>query len=283
MSTALSACNNGSNNDGNNDDTRTFQVTFDYNYPDAPSPIVVNVNDGETVAEPAAPTRQDYDFTGWFTDSACNTAFVFTTAITANTTLYAGWNSQIPIRTGITGLSFTSSVTALQGIWTVVKVYANGNVSDAVANAITLSITLNLDPYELVDGDAYIHNQVYNLSGIMTFGINAINTILSADDVENYRGDASWDSFVMGKVVNDGGVYQQPGPAIMNFRDIDDYGLFLDLVAGVSAQINTKNRNLIIGMNNDGQLLLGYSSVHLELPSVNGDWEYCLIFEKAIA
>lgn len=187
----------------------------------------------------------------------------------------------IPVRTGITGLSFTSSVTALEGTWTVVKVYADKSVSNATVNAITFKISLDLDPFELVDGDSYIHNQVYNLTGIMTFGVAEINTELSADDVDNYRGTAMWDSFVMGKVVDEGGFYEQPGPAIMSFRDIDDYGLYLNLVAGISAAIDTTNKNLIIGMNNDGQLLLGYSSVHLERPSVEGDWEYCLILEKA--
>jgi hypothetical protein len=198
----------------------------------------------------------------------------------ATTTTTSG-TVDIPVRTGITGLSFTSSVTALAGTWKVVKVYADGNVSNAVSDAITLTITLDLDPYELVDGVAYIHNQLYNLAGIMTFGIADINTALGVDDVDNYRGSAFWDTFVMGKVVADGGWYEQPGPAIMTFRDIDDYGLFLNLVAGISADIDTTNKDLIIGMNNDGQLLLGYSSVHLERPTVtDGDWEYCLIFEK---
>lgn len=189
-------------------------------------------------------------------------------------------DDDIPVRTGITGLSFTHSVSELAGTWNIVKVYAGGNVSDAVADAITLNISLTLDPYELVDGEAYIHNQVYNVTGILTFGISEINTELSADDVDNFRGTAMWDSFVMGKVVDDGDFYEQPGPAIMSFRDIDDYGLYLNLVAGITADIDTTNKNLIIGMNNQGQLLIGYSSVHLERPSVEGDWVYCLIFDK---
>lgn len=188
----------------------------------------------------------------------------------------------IPVREGITGLSFTNLVTDLEGTWKVVKVYADGNVSNAVADSITLTISKTLDPYELVDGVAYIHNQVYNLTGIMTFGLAEINATLGVDDVENYRGDAMWDAFVMGEVVEDGGWYLQPGPAIMSFlRDLDDYGLFLDLVAGITADIDTTNKNLILGMNNDGQLLLGYSDDHLELPTVtDGEWEYCLIFDK---
>lgn len=212
--------------------------------------------------------------------AACKSGETDPTPVPTEDTQDTDETDEIPVRTGITGLSFTNEVTALEGTWNVVKVYADGSVFDAVSNAITLEITLGLDPYELVDGDAYIHNQVYNLTGILSFGIAEINTELSADDVDNFRGTAMWDSFVMGKVVADGEFYEQPGPAIMSFRDIDDYGLYLNLVAGITANIDTTNKNLIIGMNNDGQLLIGYSTVHLERPSVEGDWVYCLIFDK---
>lgn len=192
-----------------------------------------------------------------------------------------GSGDELPVRTGITGLSFTNEVTALEGNWKISKVYAGGKTTDAVADSISFNIKLELDPSELVDGPAYIHNQVYNLTGNITYGIAAVKDQLTADDVETFKGTAMWDAFVLGEVVEEGQFYKQNGPTIMNFRDVDDYGLFLDQVAGVAASINTKNKILILGMNNDGQLLLGYSSVHLERPNVTGDWEYCLIFQKA--
>ena len=67
----------------------------------------------------------------------------------------------------------------------------------------------------------------------------------------------------------------------MRFQDVDAYGLFLDQIAGVSADIDTTERTLIIGLNNQGQLLLGYSEEHLERPDTEGEWTYCLIFDKA--
>ena len=82
-------------------------------------------------------------------------------------------------------------------------------------------------------------------------------------------------------MVTDGEFYKQPGPATMRFKDVDDYGLFLDQVAGVSADIDTTEKTLIIGMNGEGQLLLGYSEEHLERPGTEGEWVYCLIFDKA--
>jgi len=276
MSTVLSACDNDVT-------TTTWKVTFNYNYTGAPSATVVEVNDGETVDRPAAPTRPEYDFKGWCIDSDCTTPFDFTTPITADITLYAKWELT-PVFVPdpeITRLDFESSVTALEGTWKVVQVYANGSVSDAVADAITLSITAELDPYELVDGEAYIHNQVYNLHGVMTFGLPAINEILDAEEIPPYRGLAWWEDFSLGEVVEEGGFYKQPGPAIMKFgADMRDFGLFLDLVAGISTDIQTNNSDLIIGMNKDGQLLLGYSTAPIQFPEVNGNWSYCLIFDK---
>ena len=180
-----------------------------------------------------------------------------------------------------TDLDYNSDVTALEGTWTLSQVYADGATTDAVANAMSFEISLELDPSELVDEAAYIHNQVYNLTGRLTFGLDTITQTLAADEVEEYKGSTAWSDFARGEVVTDGEFYKQPGPATMRFKDVDDYGLFLDQVAGVSADIDTTEKTLIIGMNGDGQLLLGFSEEHLERPGTEGEWVYCLIFDKA--
>ena len=180
-----------------------------------------------------------------------------------------------------TDLDYSSEVTAMEGTWTLSQVYADGATTDAVADAMSLEISLELDPSELVDEAAYIHNQVYNLTGRLTFGLDAITQTLAADEVEEYKGSTAWSDFPQGEVVTDGEFYKQPGPATMRFKDVDDYGLFLDQVASVSADIDTTEKTLIIGMNGDGQLLLGFSEEHLENPGTEGEWVYCLIFDKA--
>ena len=182
---------------------------------------------------------------------------------------------------GPTDIDFASEVTALEGSWNLSKVFVDGETADAVAGSLALKIELDVDPYELVDGEKYIHNQLYNLTGYLTFGVESVKAELEADDVDSYKGTASWEDFSMGKVMADGEWYEQPGPSIMRFKDIDDYGLYLDEICGAGGDVDTTNKALIIGMNSSGQLLLGYSEEHIERPGTSGEWEYLLIFDKA--
>ena len=178
-------------------------------------------------------------------------------------------------------INYASDVKALEGTWTLSSVVVSGTTYGAVENAMTFELKLDVDPYELVDGAAYIHNQVYNPNGKLTFGIQSIIDALAAEDVEYYKGSATWEEFPKGEVVADGGWYKQPGPATMRFKDIDDFGLFLKEIAGVETEIETTNKSLILGMNAAGQLLLGYSEASLQVEGTTGEWVYVLVFNKA--
>ena len=187
-----------------------------------------------------------------------------------------------PAPEGATGLDFNSNVVDMEGTWNLSAVYVDGEeLAPVSSDAIVMRITKELDPSELVDGPNYIHNQVYNLTGYLSFGISEIADTLAADDIEEYKGSTSWEDFPQGKVVDEGEFYEQPGPATMRFKDIDDYGLYLDQVAGASADVDTMEKTLIIGLNGNGQLLLGFSEDHIERPGTDGDWVYCLVFDKA--
>ena len=68
----------------------SYTVSFDVNGGDAVAPVKV-VN-GKVVAEPAAPTKENNVFLGWYADAKLTTPFAFnTTAIKADTTIYAKW------------------------------------------------------------------------------------------------------------------------------------------------------------------------------------------------
>jgi uncharacterized repeat protein (TIGR02543 family) len=54
------------------------------------------VADGGHATVPVAPTRLDYDFAGWYTESSCVTAWDFQiNTVTADRTLYAKWTAQV--------------------------------------------------------------------------------------------------------------------------------------------------------------------------------------------
>ena len=78
-----------------------FNVTFNLNYEGAPAPTVVPVFDGNPVEQPADPTREGFDFGGWFREADCVNAWNFDTdVVTADITLYAKWTA-IPVFTVI--------------------------------------------------------------------------------------------------------------------------------------------------------------------------------------
>ena len=55
-----------------------------------------NLNYGDKVSEPVAPARSNYDFAGWFKESACINIWNFANdTIIASMTLYAGWTPRM--------------------------------------------------------------------------------------------------------------------------------------------------------------------------------------------
>ena len=70
----------------------TFTVVYDANGHGKTKIDFVNVNKGEKLTEPPAPTPDDgYKYTGWCKDAACKESFKFDTEIDDNYVLYANW------------------------------------------------------------------------------------------------------------------------------------------------------------------------------------------------
>ena len=70
----------------------TYTVVYDANGHGKTKIDFVNVNKGEKLTEPPAPTPDDgYKYTGWCMDPACKEAFKFDTEIDDNYVLYANW------------------------------------------------------------------------------------------------------------------------------------------------------------------------------------------------
>ena len=69
----------------------TFTITFDSQGGSTINSI--RVKDGDTFTLPENPTRQDYNFGGWFLDTAFTTPFTTEYKLTKNITVYAKWTA----------------------------------------------------------------------------------------------------------------------------------------------------------------------------------------------
>ena len=72
------------------------QYTVTFNSMGGSAVQSATVDEGGKVTKPTDPTNDDatLEFGGWYTDQACTQAFDFNTAINANITLYAKWNTK---------------------------------------------------------------------------------------------------------------------------------------------------------------------------------------------
>lgn len=67
------------------------RVTFHLNYVGAGTLDVQQVTSGALLTPPETPVRDGYVFTGWYTNITCNHGFDFSTPVTENLRLFAGW------------------------------------------------------------------------------------------------------------------------------------------------------------------------------------------------
>ena len=73
---------------------KRYQVTFNYGYADKVE--IAEVNEGEKVKEPAKPTRDCYEFKGWYVDQDFSQAYDFDKEVTSKLELFAKWEETQP-------------------------------------------------------------------------------------------------------------------------------------------------------------------------------------------
>jgi hypothetical protein len=169
-------------------------------------------------------------------------------------------------------LNYEAATADYEGTWLLTAAYtAEDGFLEVAPEAIALEITLQVDFGVLVDMEAYIHADVTNLQGTLSFAHDEI-------DMEDYRCSANYDDFTnFGK--NDEGVYASTGAVKFRVRD-DDEGLFFDIITGV--EIDDMELMDVIGLNADGQLILGYSEDHIQRDA-EAEFAYAYIFTKVEA
>ena len=91
-----------------------------------------SVASGSTASRPTDPTKAHYTFANWYTESALTNVYNFSTAVTANLTLYAKWTAEtytiteyaviggaansLATETATYGVSFTPATSAPSGM-----------------------------------------------------------------------------------------------------------------------------------------------------------------------
>ena len=92
--------------------TKSLYKTVTFNSNGGSAVAAQTVDNGGKATKPADPTKSGYTFGGWYSNSGCTTAFDFNSAVTADTTLYAKWNANVPVLTsGVAHVQDTGDVT----------------------------------------------------------------------------------------------------------------------------------------------------------------------------
>ncbi|MCD8022308.1 MAG: hypothetical protein LUF30_04810 [Lachnospiraceae bacterium] len=168
-------------------------------------------------------------------------------------------------------LDYEADPEAFVGTWVVKYAYtAEDGIIEVLEDTCFLEMELSIDTNKLVDEEAYIHADATNLSATMWFENDDI-------DVDEYSCSSNWSDWTVVDVVGEGEC-NFAGATKFKVRD-DDEGIFFDILTGLEDytcdDIELMN---VIGMNADGQLILGYSEDHIESDD-EAEWEYAYIFE----
>ncbi len=169
-------------------------------------------------------------------------------------------------------LNYEADPNDFVGEWTLVAAYtADDGIVDVAEDSISVEIELSIDTNKLVDEAAYIHADATNLSGTMTFTNDDI-------DADEYSISSGWEDWTTVDVIGEGNA-EFWGANKLKIRDDDD-GIYFDVVTGLEDYDDEIELMNVIGLNDDGQLIIGYSEDHIESDD-SAEWEYAYIFEKA--
>ena len=169
-------------------------------------------------------------------------------------------------------LNYEATPDLYEGTWVLTAAYeAEVGMLEVAPDACTLEVKVQIDANKLVDMEKYIHADATNLQGTLSFSHDDI-------DVDDYKCSASYDDFTSFVVVGEGECHSS-GAVKFKVRD-DDEGMFFDVLAGV--EIEDMEVMNVLGVNAEGQLVLGWSEDHIERDA-DAEFAYAYIFTKADA
>ena len=133
-----------------------YTVTFNSN--GGSSVASQTVLEGSTATRPADPTKSGYTFAGWYKDSSLTTAYNFSTAVTANITLYAKWTENAAEPTDDNVFTLTNTLIDGQRVviyhpdrgYAISNVVSSSNSSRLTGQTVTVSNGTITNPADAV-------------------------------------------------------------------------------------------------------------------------------------
>ena len=153
----------------------SYAVSFNKNGYGTSTPATQYVNYGACATQPSDPTETGYTFGGWFTEDACETAYQFTTSVTANRTLYAKWTKN----------TYTITYPSSPEHYTLSTTSNTAQYGDTVSFTVTPDSTYRIvsvtyTPYGDTAHDATLVNGQYQ------FSMPAANVTVSVTVIKTY-------------------------------------------------------------------------------------------------
>ena len=113
----LASCDNSNNEPVNPPVTEKEDITVTFEVNGGSTINKLTIKAGDKVTKPADPTKEDYIFSGWYSDANCTISFDFTKEITTSTTIYAKWTAiaTYTVTFNVDGGSEVASITVKDG------------------------------------------------------------------------------------------------------------------------------------------------------------------------
>ena len=274
-----------------NGEVRLCKIKFDLNDDESTQPDVEYAVYNTTLKTgwPTTPTREGYEFDGWYTEKTDGDRITQNNSFTANTTLYAHWNVTVPSTP-------TQSVwIANQELNATNKYYHNGtNGAPGEANAVSEGANATFEP---TSGTLTLHNLDVTTAGkgiqweyssngahdlIITLDEGTDNKVVSTADgaIGSYRGDNTT-GFGPSLTIQGSGILDATGAnsasGIWAWKNIT---IKEDVTVYAAGGINGIANNSTIGMitiqdnakviASGGKYGIGYSNEYANIPEIKG-------------
>ena len=234
--------------------TEVLEYTVTFNSNGGSEVATQTVKNGKTVSKPENPTKTDFLFDGWFSDSELKNLFDFATPITGNIALYAKWQKTF-VGEKIEAKNETFATV-------LAEVMQKPKITLSLTEDISVSETI-----EITDGDFILDLNGHKLEGSKypILKIAEGSALVIQDSGEN--GCITGSAFGASGVSNNGSLIMNSGSILITRNGgyaygVDNTGNFT--MTGGSITVTGSTNNVVIdlvGVNNGGTLWISGGTI----------------------